>query len=176
MVLVGVLLPAVTAPRVSPTIASSATPEYTAPSPEAAIDTPRCTDGTPVYTVSQDAAAGTRYMFFTVRNCADTPLAMTNPPEVSVTNGRGEQTRVPLRDGASAFRPRTVPGHGVAVLLLTYRGGGSSEDPDGRALRLTIDIHDVGTMTMLQFTDLAADSDPKFQAFYATENAAAQGS
>ena len=124
--------------------------------------------GLPAIEVSPvEPGLGNRWVLVSVRNCGDTVLTLLNQPTITATKGNGEKFDVG-RDQARPFQQLRVPPQGRAYLGFHYIGGGSSDDPDGRVDRLDYAIPEIGTATVLEFTDLGEDSASDVRGWYAT--------
>lgn len=135
------------------------------PLDDRSVRAPFCKGGEPAIEVAlADAAAGNRYVVVTVHNCGSTTLTLQNKPTVTAITGRGD--KLVLAEGGAVQQPFVVPTGGSGYFGLHYRGGGSSDDPDGRVNRVDYTIPEVGTATVLEFTDLAADSDAEVTTWF----------
>ena len=141
-----------------------------APDRNRSVRAPLCPGGAgmPAIEVSPvEPALGNRWVLVTVHNCDDSVLTLANLPTITATKGNGEKFEVG-RDRAQPLQQLRVPPQGSAYMAFHYIGGGSSDDPDGRVDRLDYAIPEIGTATVLEFTDLGDDSASDVRGWYAT--------
>jgi Protein of unknown function (DUF4232) len=129
------------------------------------VRAPFCKGGGPAIEVAPvDAGLGNRWIVVTVHNCGPDRLTLLNKPTVIGVTGSSD--RIALAGGGALQQPFEVPVGGSAYFGLHYRGGGSSEEPEGRVNRIDYAIPEVGTATVLEFTDLADDSNAEVTAWF----------